>query len=85
MTRLRKVAASPWLYAGWFLLSTAGLVVADHVHPYVLVAAVYVAVAASCAVGAIALFGGWRAFVLAVLAAAPTALACQRLSTIHWA
>lgn len=83
--RLRAAAASPWPYVAWGLVSAVGLAIADHVDPYVLVAAFYVAALLSAAAVAFGAWGGWRTLLFALLAAVPTALALWRLSTIRWA
>ena len=92
-----RAFTTPWWYVAWFLVSAAGLAIANYLDPYVLafagMAAVWISIALAVT-GVLASFvagrqhGYGRALVVvayAALAALPTLVSLWLLSRIHWA
>lgn len=73
------------LYWAWGLVSAGGLAAAAYVDPYVLGFAAFGAAAISGLVGLGAAALSWRRLPWAAVAAVPTAVAFQVLSTYKWA
>lgn len=83
--KVRALFSNRLLYLGWAVVSAAGLAIAAYIHPHVF---------GFCALGAAFLSGllvlgaailSWRNLVWAAVAAIPTVLAIQLLSTYQWA
>ena len=92
-----RAFTTPWWYAGWFVVSAAGLAGANYLDPYVLafasMAAVWISIALAVT-GLLASFlagreRGYRYALVVVcyaaLAALPTLISLWVLSRIHWA
>ena len=72
-------------YVAWFVASAGVLAVARWFDPYVFGFVAFGAAGISCALLAIALWHGRRAFAWALLACVPTVLSFATLSTYRWA
>jgi hypothetical protein len=79
--KMRDLLSSPKPYIAWLIASGLLLPVSFYLHPYIFLYTALCTTAISALAVALALFGGWRSALWALLASTPTLIAAEYISS----